>query len=498
MSEDITKHVCAAVYVDASLRRQMLSDAFDNPYRAFAPSPCVDTVLVLRHCLAAERRAFHIELGGLGLVIAGWVGATVCMLFVPIVGALVPGSLRSLDVAFSAMVLSQVGALLVQVGSSCAIFALLFLSANSVISGKKAAQLQNPAIDPDIDRPPSAAEDEVFKSIAQWQASDLRVSSRYSPFAGAGVDIGHWSLAMNMARPAVSSKPVRDFDVNELYGQVKNRARGLRIEGLEVFDVICVNGSAVRDGLPFRWTPFSRPYPRVDTSTLLELADPSSSTARRCLCLRVTRWGGDLSLSIFIRFSRAGEYLFIDMSFFLNTPVAEKYRFLERAKPSLVWRVLYFLFLTGIAAPYFSGRLFWRAVRAGERWWRRRGVASEIENNPAFDYGATETPRERVGQKEYRRYFQMLDEEMFEKVIERRFIESVIAFLEERNIDASDLRSQQNLIMSNNYNNTVNVSGGSIGALAMGPWAKASNVVGTIGSKITSLQNAGSPGRGAS
>lgn len=72
----------------------------------------------------------------------------------------------------------------------------------------------------------------------------------------------------------------------------------------------------------------------------------------------------------------------------------------------------------------------------------------------------------------YRRYFQKLDKEMHLKILERQILDTIVRFLDARNIDTSDLKERQTTIL----NNGLVVSGsGSIQAesLAVGPQAQA-------------------------
>lgn len=93
-----------------------------------------------------------------------------------------------------------------------------------------------------------------------------------------------------------------------------------------------------------------------------------------------------------------------------------------------------------------------------------------IEKNPTFNYGATDSLRERVGYFEYQRYFQKLDQEMYLKIIEQQIIDSIKSFLESKNVDISDLEQAKSKIL--NYG--LIVSGGFMKAknLAVGKNAK--------------------------
>jgi hypothetical protein len=71
----------------------------------------------------------------------------------------------------------------------------------------------------------------------------------------------------------------------------------------------------------------------------------------------------------------------------------------------------------------------------------------------------------------YRRYFQRLDREMYVKTLEQRLLDAIIQFLDEHNVDVSDLVERQTTIL----NNGVMLSGGTIQAesLAVGTGARA-------------------------
>ncbi len=64
-----------------------------------------------------------------------------------------------------------------------------------------------------------------------------------------------------------------------------------------------------------------------------------------------------------------------------------------------------------------------------------------------------------------------LDKEMYVKTIERQLLESIINFLDSKNIDTADLKKRQETIL----NNGVIVSGGTIESLAFGEKAKATS-----------------------
>lgn len=93
-----------------------------------------------------------------------------------------------------------------------------------------------------------------------------------------------------------------------------------------------------------------------------------------------------------------------------------------------------------------------------------------IKENPVYNYGAVTSIRENVSNSLYREYFQILDKEMYLKVIENTLLEEVIEFLDGKNVDTSELKSRQTQIV----NEGIILTGGEINAksLAVGKRAR--------------------------
>jgi hypothetical protein len=197
---------------------------------------------------------------------------------------------------------------------------------------------------------------------------------------------------------------------------------------------------------------------------------------RHYLCVQVIDWQGELVLSIFLRFTRVGGNLFTEASYFLLPPLREKYRKIDNLRPAPdMGAATRLLLQAAVSAPFLlvlspflvGGRL----LSGPLRWYRRRSIRRRIKTRPLFDYGAETSIRQQGMSPDYRRYFQKLDREMYSKIVEKRILDSIIEFLDEHNIDTSDLKDRQTSIL--NYG--VILSGGSIKAesLAVGTGARA-------------------------
>jgi hypothetical protein len=57
--DDATRYLCAAAHIDERFARRAIAELLIDEHRAPAPSHGIDTVAVLRHCLAARGRRLH-------------------------------------------------------------------------------------------------------------------------------------------------------------------------------------------------------------------------------------------------------------------------------------------------------------------------------------------------------------------------------------------------------------------------------------------------------
>jgi hypothetical protein len=186
-------------------------------------------------------------------------------------------------------------------------------------------------------------------------------------------------------------------------------------------------------------------------------------------------WNGEQVLSIFLRFSKLSHNLFVEASYFLLTPVGDRFRTVDTISPDFSFtRLVQTVFVSAFAAPFLTVFtpfvLLQRVVEGLQRSSKRKQEEKQILENPTFDYGAALSCRQWASPHQYRRYFQKLDKEMYFKVLEKNILDSILTFLEENNVDVSELKQRQAMIL----NNGVIVSGGSMTTenLAVGEGAK--------------------------
>jgi hypothetical protein len=438
--------MCAATQLDSGLAERMVNEILDQGFKAVPWSPGVHLGLVMRYALLARRRQLMRDCALSGLLLAAF--------FALIIGSGV-GVLVLLLSTWLTMIVER-------------LVATYGVMARHLSPGSTDAVGYAPRFGPQIE--------ERLAGITTAGLGNVIVYGSYSPFIGSGFPLDAWSFALDIDRP-VEGRSVEKFTALDIHRHTEDGLRRLQLGGLAVTNRVFVDGRDVRGDRRFLTTELSRPMSRVDDDLLCSLTADPEDRARPYLCLRVEGWRGQLVLSTFLRFVITGNKLFVELSHSLLTPVLDKYQAVDRLLPQPTGRQL-----VGIMGERLRAlpRALLRAPSAvldatlspvaGEV--RRSRQRQEITSGLRFNYGATTSPREEVADPLYQRYFQQLDKELFEKVVERHLLDSITNFLDDRGVDTGELRERRTTIM----NNGVYISGGevSVESMAVGKRAKAS------------------------
>lgn len=458
---DSTRYLCAAAYLDKPFRDQAIAELLEDRHRAVATMPGVGIATVLKHCLAARRRKTVRDLILTGLAVVG---------------------------AFIALRAEEPT---VVVPFVLAAWLVVSWERWATTYGIVAKRLSRRSFDPgSVEASGNPDVRTALKRLASVQEGNVMVSGGFSPFPGCGLDIGGWSLVVDLQKGKEDIQgrlQPQAVAVEDLYTQAANAVTGLGLERVEINDKLCVNGQDLRDDPRFLPDPYGRPVAWVDSVVVKEFVVNPTQSVRHYKSIRVIDWSGELVLSVFLRFSKIAQKLFVETSYFLLTPVRERFHQTDWLNPKptvrqwlslLVESAVLSPFLVALSPLFIVGKLL-------HRWdlWNRRGqTRRSIAENRAFNYGPTSSIREAASDKVYRRYFQKLDKEMYVKMLERSILDSTIDFLEAKNVDISDLKERKTTIL----NSGVIVSGGSIEAksLAVGQRARA---------LVTRVRTAGAP-----
>jgi hypothetical protein len=458
-----TRYLCAAVALSPTVRQRALENVLEEEHRAVVTTPGVDLVTVLKYALAAHRRQVIRDV----------------VLLVLLCALIVSFFLRG-----------------------PAVVLLLLLAATWLTvcveryanSGGAARALRPDTFSPD--KVPSPARNSYagrqLKRIAAADTTgNVSIYSKFPPFVGYGPVSTSWSFAVDVTRPQRTTRP-KPFSVHEVYDCVKAGLGELDLPGMEVMDRVFVNGRDIRDDRSFLPDPHAAPVTSIGADLMRTLMATPEERARPYLTIGMTSWQGDLVVTMFIRFLLSRSDLFVEAAHTVVPPLRADFKAIDEQHPDMQPRE--FLALVGgsliSTIPRLLGSvpgIFHELGADGRRERKRRRVEE------TGDYGALVSVREEAADNKWQRYFQVLDDARYVKVIQQRIFRSLVAFLEEHDIDTSSLVARSETLVNNGVMVTA---GGTVNAGAVAAGANAQAVASGLGAQAARLASRVSGGEG--
>ena len=455
-----TRYLCAAVQIDEKFCDQILEEFLEEDYTVIGICHGVDIPTVLKSCILAKKRRESRD----GLLGSLFCICSIIIIFIIIFAKtlyfeyLVPITLVFyFIVSWTIVFLDQTKSRYDIVGKH---ISQKKFSYDFIISEFSKLHL-------------SSEEKQKLEEISQTQNANVIIYGGYSPFVGSGLNINGWSFAIDITKgkeqEGVTTQP-RDFQVSELYDCITKSITSLGLDKLTIEDNLYINGQQISDIEKFLPDPFKRPITRVDDDFIQSFIEQPTDSVRHYKCLRITDWKGELTLSIFLRFSKVGQNLFIEANYYLLTPLRPYYRQYDaiKSQPSeediqkiagqSALKAFVYVFLLIFFPVVIPAYIQKDRGETEQKKKARENKIKEIKSNYSFNYGAITSLRERVSQEEYQRFFQKLDQEMYFKIIERRIVDGLSNFLDSKNIDTSDFKEAKSTIL----NHGVIVTNGSI------------------------------------
>ncbi len=457
ISNDLTRRLCASAYLNPLFRRHVIDTVIHEELRAIAPNPGVNVEAVVAHVLNAHRIKQTRDFLVAGIV----VGMGILTLILRALNA--PPAFLLLLSAFTIV----------------AAIVVVILELWTTEVGIVAGRLSRAKFDPNFEG--ASINDrlkERLKKIEAYQVGNIVIYSGFSPFSGSGINLGSWSFLVSIDKAkggehdaSLPSKVV----ITELYEQIDAAVEALQLPTLTIRNRLYLNGRDVRAVYGAEMNPLSAPVPQVDEKNFAELSQETSAESLRYYkSIHVESWQGELILSMYYRLQKRGNNLFVEVSFFLLCPVSDIHTRSDSLLPSPTFRQGAILVVRGLVVGFLVA-WFWYVVLGWKvlSWLKhvleKRQVRREAKERYDFDYGARTSIREHAASTEYRRYFQKLDKEYFSKALDKTLLESILAYLHERDIDTSELRERTNVIL----NEGILVTGGKFEAESVAVGAKA-------------------------
>jgi hypothetical protein len=435
------------------VRKRALEDVLEEQHRAVVTSPGADLVTVLRYALAAHQR--QVARDAILVVL-------LCLMIVAV------------------FFLGAVGFLLVFVAAWVTVCIERYASSYG-ISRRLRAETFNP------DKAPSPARnsyaDRQLKRVAAASATgNVTLYSRFPPFLGYGTVTDSWSFAVDVTK-ARGGGETMPFSVHDVYGRVKDGLNELDLPGMQVSARVFVNGRDVRHDRRFLPDPHGAPVTSVGADRMRELMAMPEERARPYLTISMTGWQGDVAVTMFIRFLLSRSDLFVEAAHTVVPPLRAEFKAVDERDPDIQPREFFSLvggsLLGAIPLMFASVPATFHELGTDGRRERKRRRVEEMG-----DYGALISIREVAADSKWQRYFQVLDDARYVKVIEQRIFRSLLEFLEDHDIDTSSLVARSETLV----NNGVMVTGrGTVNAQAVAAGPHAQATAGGLGAQAASL-----------
>ncbi len=462
---EATRYLCAAMHFDSALARIVVENVLEEPRRAVAQSPAVDLDAVCRHAVAARRRHTVRDIALAGLLI-GFIVYT----------AVGPGLSLGLGVVFELFDAVLGGVVYLAVLGWGIVFAEGYLAR----WGATASSLRHKAFG-------SAGTPPVRGALARGQMphvsrnadGNITIYQGYNPFLGHGWSVRGWSFAIDITKPGRADDPVDTFTVTDLYQRLNKSITDLDVPGIRVYDRLFVNGADAHHDDRFVPDPEDCPVDSIDEATMTALMAHPEDHARPYLATEIIGWNGEFVWSAFIRLVISDTSLFVEVNYCVLPPLREIYHEIDDLllRPALK-PVLRLMWGSLRALPRLALRCIPNSLHYVLGPWRfrrkLRRQLDEIEQSFTFDHGAVISIREAAsdlrrhkGQLSlgYQRHFQLLDEQMYTKTVEKRVIDTLGDYLAEHNIDTAELRRRAEQIVNSNVSigGDVNLVNSAIG-----------------------------------
>ena len=467
-ASNVTRLMCAGVYLDESFRDRVLDLVNGDPDRYLAPTYGYDVAPIYRH--ARSYRDRHI------ITMIGAIGALALMVLLTAVGQ------------------SSTAELVVLLCGVWAAWLLMFferLYVRSVLTYALRRSPSQAAEDQDIWAPPVNTVTAVSANTATPQdpAAGVVYYSGYRPFVGAGDRTRSWAFpillvnkgsdALDMLfpqdrRPAplgaitdVPDSPVREpaaphagsveFTGADLLAYVEDKLR--RVLNTEVTDERRIEElSIVR-----RWyrTAVAEKQPRPprpdDLKSMAGLQGRENyGSPRQYLCVHIGSWQQEVVASVFVGFDIKGKTLYTDFHAHVLKPIRSGFHEVDLLPREIsggqIVRIAIESFghlaVSALSAPFEALAAITRFFRAQSRPLKSTTAIPAPFYGGLKDYGARESMREIAAGPTHHHFFQSIDAEKYIAIVERWVDAAILDFLEEQHIDTREFRSKRNELVN--------------------------------------------------
>ncbi|GHG50639.1 MULTISPECIES: hypothetical protein [Amycolatopsis] len=304
---------------------------------------------------------------------------------------------------------------------------------------------------------------------AEPPGAPLVVYRGYNPFVGAGFRRDAWSMAIPLervedgeGRPQLTTEALYD-GIREAIANLRH-ANALtpdnRLGALTVTEAVFTPAAALVDhlGEPDAATYLPDvaypPHTRLSPAAVARLRTEPKEWARYYLSFQVETWDRELVLTTFLHVAVDDTTLYVEWTPFMLPPIRAEYRVVDKMRPDSL-------------RPLGQGLLAWLEMPASLPG-RLLNLASWIrqpKREPGVldpdRYGVAQTLRELGSVNLFTDYFQLVDIERYEKILESRLLPAIGKLLDDAGFSTAKFEEQAAVVI----NNDITIAGDNSGPI---------------------------------
>ncbi|MBE1494183.1 hypothetical protein H4696_001283 [Amycolatopsis lexingtonensis] len=316
---------------------------------------------------------------------------------------------------------------------------------------------------PDTGRLTGAFTEDFRAQLARYRREDefagtpgapLVVYRGYNPFVGAGFRRAAWSMAIPLERvedgPELTTEALYD-GIRTAIGNLRNSSKlspDRRLAGLTVTEAVFTPAAELLDHLAepeaAAYLPDIEhpPRTRLTEEHVEQLRTEPKEWARYYLCFQVETWDRELVLTTFLHVAVDDTTLYVEWTPFMLPPLKAEYRAVDKMRPDSL-------------RPFGQGLLAWLEMPASlpgrivnlASWIRQPGREPGVLDPDR--YGTSSTLRELGSVNLFTDYFQLVDIERYEKIIESRLLPAIGKLLGDAGFSTAKFDEQAAVVINN-------------------------------------------------
>ncbi|WP_158889277.1 hypothetical protein [Amycolatopsis anabasis] len=318
----------------------------------------------------------------------------------------------------------------------------------------------------------------------------LVVHRGYDPFVGAGRFRQAWSMVLPLEKLDEETKPdgspFDELTTESLYERVRAEMAVLqsstslspdrRLRGMRIIDAVYASAKelighlgepATVHYLPDLDRPPNGALPEAEVT---ELRKQPREWSRYYLCFQVETWNRDLVMAMYLHAAVDESTLYLEWTPCVLPPIRPAYQAIDKLPPDSLrpvgQGVLDWLKLPATVPARILGVLSWLRPLT-----RERGVIDPDR------YGSLSTLREMAAAAEYRNYFQVVDVDRYDKIMESRLVPAISQIMRDAGYSAAQFEQRALMVV----NNDVNINGTSNAPIILGGTSSGPISGGTVG-----------------